>query len=261
MSVSLAITAKTPSEIPAAMQLSTRLGLPFVLASATQSYAYCLEQTAEQLQLIAPREPHFTPIVVDFLSPQIQYRLRQGGGRRELIARAVGLKGSQTLSVIDLTAGLGQDGFVLARLGCQVTLVERSAIVAALLEDGLKRLQTRRVLKALPESSLSLQLTCKDSVEFLQALTPADYPDVFYLDPMYPERKKTAQVKKELRVLRAVVGDDLDASALLPLALARAKRRVVVKRPRLAPTLTAQKPGLVFSGASCRFDVYILNKR
>ncbi|MBF3116629.1 class I SAM-dependent methyltransferase, partial [Pseudomonas aeruginosa] len=81
-------------------------------------------------------------------------------------------------------------------------------------------------------------------------------PQVIYLDPMFPHRDKSALVKKEMRLFRPLVGDDLDAPALLQAALALASHRVVVKRPRKAPIIEGPKPGYSLEGKSSRYDIY-----
>ncbi len=81
-------------------------------------------------------------------------------------------------------------------------------------------------------------------------------PQVIYLDPMFPHRDKSALVKKEMRVFRPLVGDDLDAPALLEAALALATHRVVVKRPRKAPIIDGPKPSHGLEGKSSRYDIY-----
>ncbi|MFO1350284.1 MAG: class I SAM-dependent methyltransferase [Gammaproteobacteria bacterium] len=48
----------------------------------------------------------------------------------------------------------------------------------------------------------------------IACLAEGDFPEVIYLDPMYPERSKAALVKKESRVLRELVGPDDDAARL-----------------------------------------------
>src|SRR3546814_2367692 len=61
---------------------------------------------------------------------------RVAAGKQQLLARAIGLHKYKDLSVLDATAGLGRDGFVLAALGAQVTMVERQELLAALLFDA-----------------------------------------------------------------------------------------------------------------------------
>ena len=193
------------------------------------------------------------PIYVDFLEGALAHRKQYGGGKNQLIAKAVGIKSSLKLSVLDVTAGLGRDAFVLATLGCAVLMCERSPIVFALLEDGLRRAEKVDWFQA-----LSLKLIHADAIDYLSTITEKNRPDVIYIDPMFPERNKSALVKKEMRVLREVVGEDCDAEKLLSMALLIAKKRVVVKRAKLAPTLTDKKPDVVYKGKSSRFDVYTL---
>ncbi|TXH77678.1 MAG: 16S rRNA methyltransferase, partial [Thiothrix sp.] len=94
-----------------------------------------------------------------------------------------------------------------------------------------------------------------NALDWLQA--PSIKPDVIYLDPMFPERQKSALVQKEMRCLHEVVGEDTDSDALLTLARRIAKHRVTVKRPRLAPELAGLKPAFVISGKAVRYDVYL----
>jgi 16S rRNA (guanine1516-N2)-methyltransferase len=91
----------------------------------------------------------------------------------------------------------------------------------------------------------------------MQALTESQRPDVVYLDPMFPARSKSAQVKKEMQVFHQLVGTDPDADQLLELARACAKKRVVVKRPRIAPELAAARPSYTLTGKSNRYDIYV----
>lgn len=192
------------------------------------------------------------PIKVDFVTGQAAHRRQFGGGRGQLIAKAVGLKKNPNPVVLDVTAGLGRDAFVLASLGCKVTMIERSKVIAALLQDGLDRLY-----RDSSSENITLQLLVADAREVLENLTQDDKPDVIYMDPMFPHRDKSALVKKEMRILREVVGDDIDAAELLDLALRSANKRVVVKRSKLAPQLTQRAPDLVFMGKSSRYDVYL----
>lgn len=214
--------------------------------------SYRLQQTPQHLQLEFPAQPELKPIVVDFTVGSNYHRYRYGGGRGQLIARACGLHKQKQLRIIDATAGLGTDAFILASLGAEVTMLERSEILAVLLRDGLQRARQHEWF-----ATLSLELIEADACEYLRKLDVANYPDVIYCDPMYPHSDKSALARKEMRVLRNVVGNDNDAGQLLKIALQRARKRVVVKRPRLAATVSEQKPDLVCAGKSSRFDVYL----
>ena len=212
---------------------------------------YQLTHMNDRLVLHATEKNAPGDVTVDFLEGALAHRKKFGGGKNQLIAKAIGIKSKEKPFVLDVTAGLGRDAFVLATLGCNVVMCERSPVIHALLEDGLKRAEKEAWFQ-----QLHLTLIHADAVNYLAAITDENRPDVIYIDPMFPEKTKTALVKKEMRALRDVVGDDVDSEKLLPLALSVAKKRVVVKRARLAPILTHLKPSLVFEGKSSRFDVY-----
>lgn len=234
----------------AAKELSHKLKLPLVEIDNNE-YTYLLVLTDERLELRSV-EKKLSPIYVDFVSGKMGHRRQYGGGKGQLIAHAVGLQRRKTLTVLDVTAGLGGDAFVLATLGCSVTMIERSPIIAELVMDGLRRAKQIDSLK-----SLNLELLQCEAKDYLLHLENEKYPEVIYLDPMFPIGKKSALVKKEMRILRDIVGSDPDAAELFYLALQKATKRVVVKRHRLAPTITEEKPDLVFSGKSSRYDVYL----
>ncbi|MGI2149925.1 class I SAM-dependent methyltransferase [Shewanella baltica] len=208
---------------------------------------------SDTLSLHKRDEPKLDGIVVDFVTGAVAHRRKFGGGRGQSIAKAVGLKQGVTPSVVDGTAGLGRDAFVLASLGCTVTMVERHPVVAALLEDGLRRAyQDAEIGDWMRER---MRLFHGSSLEALSKL--ALEVDVVYLDPMYPHRDKSALVKKEMRVFQSLVGADLDADGLLAPALALATKRVVVKRPDYAEDLDGVKPNTVIETKKNRFDVYV----
>jgi 16S rRNA (guanine1516-N2)-methyltransferase len=205
-----------------------------------------------QWELRFPTEK-LSPVTVDFQNQRLLYRQKFGGGRQQPIARALGLKKGVSPFVVDATAGLGRDAFILASLGCHVQMVERNPIIHALLEDGLRRLTLTEIKKN--NISNSLQLSHSDSREWLLNATQAI--DIVYLDPMYPHRSKSALVKKEMRILRKLVGDDLDVAALLETGLRVAKQRVVVKRPKTAPPIGSIPPNHCIESKNTRFDVYL----
>ncbi len=200
------------------------------------------------------------PIYVDFVQGASAHRRHFGGGKSQLIAKAVGIKGSFRPHVLDLTAGLGQDGFVLATLGCRVNLVERVPVIFHLLDDGLRR--AREYDDGQLNAILShITLHKQQALDYLKQIS--QMPDVIYFDPMFPEKEKSAKVKKNMAAFQSLVGSDSDAGSVLSLALTKAKHRVVVKRPRKAPTLFEQYPqcniplpSLVMEGKSSRYDIY-----
>ncbi|PTY36917.1 hypothetical protein BGP77_06430 [Saccharospirillum sp. MSK14-1] len=200
------------------------------------------------LGLVDGRALKQKPVVVDFVAGKARHRQLYGGGRSQAIAKAVGLHQRSQLDVIDATAGLGQDAFVLAGLGAQVRLLERHPWVYLLLSDGLARAQ-REGLEAATRMTL---------LPLAQDLESVGATDVVYLDPMFPEIGRKSAVKKPMALFQQLVGGDDDADALLPVALETARLRVVVKRPRLAPVLAGQAPTYALTGKSNRFDIYAL---
>lgn len=221
--------------------LSTHADLPFVLLNQH-----------DQLALQKTDEPKLGVISVDFTSGAMAHRRQFGGGRGEAIAKAVGVKGDYLPTVVDATAGLGRDAFVLAAVGCHVTMFERHPVVAALLDDGLQRAyQDPNIGSWLQQH---LHLIYHSSITGLESYP--EKPDVVYLDPMFPHRQKSALVKKEMRIFQQLVGSDSDADSLLEPARRLAKKRVVVKRPDSAPFLANEKPTAEIKTKNHRFDIY-----
>lgn len=241
------VVALSPECEDAARGWARRLGFPF---GGQGEYQLQLGPDGLRLAWSGPDAPR--PIRVDFTAGAAVHRRRFGGGSGQMIARAAGIASGVRPTVLDATAGLGGDAFVLASLGCEVTLVERHPLIAALLEDGL-----RRALEDPGTAPVAARLRLRraDAVEAMQAW-PGEAPQVIYLDPMFPPRAGSALGKKEMRLFRPLVGDDEDAPALLAAALSLASHRVVVKRPRLSGTIGDMAPGYVLEGKSSRFDVY-----
>lgn len=211
-----------------------------------------------------------TAIHIDFISGNLAHRQQYGGGRGQSIAKAIGLKQGQTPPfVIDATAGLAKDAFVLACLGCRVTLLERSPILVQLILDAINRAEENELFK--PIIKRGFKIIQENSIEYLHQLKKsrdmnspkakypdAIYPDIIYLDPMYPERKKSASVKKNMQLLQKLLGEDQDTQELLDVALQTALKRVVVKRPKNAPPLTKLKPHYNVESKKTRYDIYLI---
>ena len=211
-----------------------------------------LVMTATHLELRKRDEPKLGGIYVDFVEGAMAHRRRFGGGRGEAVAKAVGIKGSYLPDVIDATAGLGRDAFVLASLGCRVRMLERHPVVAALLDDGLQRgYQSAEIGGWLRERLTLLHVSSLDALTEI-----SEKPDVVYLDPMYPHKQKSALVKKEMRVFQTLVGADNDADGLLAPARRLANKRIVVKRPDYAPPLAGVATQSAVVTKSHRFDIY-----
>lgn len=195
---------------------------------------------------------NFNELRVDFVTGAVAHRLRHGGGRGQDVLRAVGLRGAEPLHIVDATAGLGRDSILFAAHGAQVTMIERSPVMQDLLAAGMA--EAAAATPELAEIIGRMTLLRGDAKDLLPGLAP----DVIFIDPMHPPRKSSALVKRELRQVREIVGEDDDKADLMQVALASAKKRVVLKWPMKADPI----PGIRrFShqilGKSTRYDVFM----
>ncbi|MDN7124785.1 class I SAM-dependent methyltransferase [Pseudidiomarina terrestris] len=211
---------------------------------------FSLRSTPAGLGLVWHEQEQMKPLVIDFLAGRQAHRAQQATTRDEAIGRACGLVKHPHSSIIDATAGLGRDAWVLVNLGATVTMLERQPEVYALLQDALARLYAQQ-----PEYRERFFLA--DYASLNEAATGS--ADVVYLDPMYPkgDRKQKAAVKKDMQMFQQLVGSDSDADQLLAPARRVARRRVVVKRPQHAAFLAQTKPDLQVVSKKHRFDVYL----
>jgi 16S rRNA (guanine1516-N2)-methyltransferase len=223
-----------------AERLAQELGLPFfaeqTAATLARQYEFLVEVSPTHVQVTQSKQQGSSkrkaPVYVDFVNGPLSYRAKFGNDQRSPMARAVGIgKKEPQLSVVDATGGLGKDAFVLASLGCRVTIVERNPVVHALLRDGLQRLHEANGGKNM---NGTLELVHADSKQYLLSLPAEERPDVIYIDPMYPhpKRRQKALTKIGMQLARALVGDDADANQLLEVAQQVARKRVVIKRPK-----------------------------
>ncbi|MFP4472450.1 MAG: class I SAM-dependent methyltransferase [Candidatus Omnitrophota bacterium] len=206
----------------------------------------------DRLQLKDRKYAQRNALCVNFLEGKAWYRLRFARGK-EAVVRAVGIRKGERPSVLDATAGLGRDAFVLAASGCRVYMVERSPRIALLVFDALRRARQDPAIGAWVDERLSI--ACQDSCDMLSSL-PFSL-DVIYLDPMFPERKKSARVKKDMQILQELIGPDQDADLLLKKSLSAADKRVVVKRPSAADPLAELPPDTAVRTRKHRFDIFI----
>lgn len=185
---------------------------------------------------------------IDFDKNHLDYERKGHRGKNELIAKALGVaKGYR--KVLDLSVGLAVDSVFLTQLGFEVTGVERSPVLYALLKEAFARTE-KDYLK-------SYHLHFGDSLQFLKENKGKLDVDAIYFDPMYPHKKKSALPKQEMVVFRDLVGHDEDASEVLKEALTWPVQRVVVKRPMHAEELL---PGVrhSYEGKVVRYDTYVV---
>lgn len=194
---------------------------------------------------------------VDFTAATLLYRLKTSG-KSQGLGKALGLAKHPGLYVLDATAGLGKDSLLMAYLGCEVTMLERSPLIHALLADGLKRgrlSEEALVAAALTRMSLH-QIEARQWIADI-ARGAQRQPDVIYLDPMFPPRNKSAKVKKDIALLQEVLGAQEDFASLLEAARAVARMRVVVKRPGSKADASVPAASFTVPGKTAHFEVYV----
>ncbi|MDH3637183.1 MAG: class I SAM-dependent methyltransferase [Gammaproteobacteria bacterium] len=217
------------------------------MPQAASEYDFVLACVDDILVLRNNSDLRLRPTFVDLKAVRARsYPAPKGGP----FATAVGRRNK---FVVDATAGLGKDMLMLFAMGYRVLAIERSPVIAALLQDGLRRLQSE---PCVTQSILTTPtLHFGDAGAALEALTEA--PDCVYLDPMFPlKTKRSALVRRDLRALRKIVGADDDASRLFDIAFRVTRNRVVVKRADDAPPLVSG-PDNVYRANTVRYDVYL----
>lgn len=239
-----------------ALALGEKLGLPTEPCLDRCAPGLIVAVTPDGLRLLEQRRPGKRPAVllaIDFVGGKNGYRLCKERTIKQPLARAVGIKSGYRPWVLDATGGLGGDALVLAGLGCQVTMCERSPILAVLLEDALSR--ARQSSAPAASAAGRIQLLPIDARHHLAAC-PHVYASI-YLDPMYPSKERSALNRQTMRTIRMLVGDDQDGGQLLALARQHAGDRVAVKRPLSAPNLGDAAPSHSIMLKNSRFDVYL----
>ena len=189
------------------------------------------------------------PLSLSFFSPKFLSRVKAASKNTELLARAVGTR--QGLKVLDCTAGLGREGFLLAHLGCDVTLIERSKVIYTLLLDALNWASFDPDLKKVVDR---ISLYQSDAKEYLYRHSSWD---VIYIDPMFPDKKKTSLPKGDMQYLQRFLSKEKNDVSLLKSAFRCKFRRLVVKRPLKTRDKEIRKADRSIQNDKIRFDIYI----
>ena len=182
-------------------------------------------------------------------------RVTGGHLQHEILLKAVKLNGREPrdgVRVVDATAGLGEDSFILAAAGYQVEMFEHNEVTAILLADALRRGKKDPKLK---EIVSRMTLKQGDSKTLMSQLSYE--PDVIYLDPMFPEKKKSAETKKKFQVLHQIENPCDDEKELMEAALLAKPQKIVVKRPPEGPFLADIKPSHSVTRKAVRFDCIV----
>ncbi len=230
-----------------AMQNKMSLIDELLLSESNAIFEFIGEQLV--LNLLLDQKP--TQLSFSLDAGSLAYRRGKANLSNEVIAKAIGCKPNYRPRVFDATAGMGRDALIMAQLGCHVKMLERNFAIYHLLNNALLRLQSN---PSCNEISERMQLNHKDSLQIVSELKDID---VIYLDPMFPERKKSALVKKEMRLFKRLTGDDSDSANLFNQATRSQAKRIVVKRPKDAARLTDLAPNHEILGKQFRYDVYL----
>ncbi len=188
------------------------------------------------------------PLTIEF--SRLERRLRQAGRRSELLVQAV--KPRQGLKVMDCTAGLGTDALILAYLGCEVVLVERSRVIASLLDDAIARART---YPSLTNAAGRMRLICTEAASMIEN---SPLPDLIYIDPMFPVKNGTALVKGGMQLLQKFLGPDRDCLKLLESVLESGVSKTVLKRPpRDSEWSPPRRPDQILESRNAKFEIYL----
>ncbi len=186
-------------------------------------------------------------VEIDFAQPYYRYR----GGVEYLPKAFKKLSGKK---ILDATAGWARDAWLLAYRGYHLTLCEKNPYLYTLLAQGIARAQNHPAIQTVAKN---LSVTYTGSQSFIRAC--GHQFDAIYLDPMFPQRQKSAKVKKDMQILHDLLGSVADVEndrTLLESALDSGCEKVVVKRPKDADFLAQIKPHHSIHAPNTRFDIY-----
>ncbi|MBQ3302244.1 MAG: class I SAM-dependent methyltransferase [Eggerthellaceae bacterium] len=249
--VPLAVFCDAHHLLPAAETVAKKTGAP-VIQTPEDAWQYPLLLKLDELGLSLASGK--TVMRGDFA--RMAARIAKRNLSKELVVRAAKVKDVDTPLVIDATAGLGEDSFLLAAAGFRVELFERDPVIAALLEDALNRAKSD---PALQDIAARMNIAGTDSVEALSHLN--ERPDVVLLDPMFPEKRKNAQAKKKLQLIQMLERPCSDEDELLEAALSSLPRKIVIKRPAKGPFLAGRKPDYSLTGKTVRYDCIVIPRK
>ncbi len=235
--------------------------LPLLEANEDGEFTHILklDESGLSLQALELRagETHKQPTRVDFQDASLLYR-KESFGKHQGLAKAVGLNKHEPMHVLDATAGLGRDAFILASMGCDLTMLEQSPLIYSLIFDGFKR-ASQIEDPVLQDIMQKMDLHHANAQDWFKAIMQGKRakPDVIYLDPMFPPRNKKANVKKDISLLQEVLGFDENSITLLEAAKGCARHRVVVKKPGSKASKGGVKPSFVVPGKTAHFEVFV----
>lgn len=196
-------------------------------------------------------------------------RVKKSNLENEMLVKAARLKNYAGVGMpvlLDATAGMGEDSFILAASGFKVILYEYDVIIASLLEDALIRAAENHETAHI---AARMELRIGDSIAAMKAMNPdnkkvyedADIQganvDVILLDPMFPARTKSAMVKKKFQLMQQLEKPCAEEEDILAAAIVAGPSKIVIKRPAKGPYLAGMKPDYSMDGKAIRYDCII----
>ena len=179
-------------------------------------------------------------------------RVTKGRLHHEMLVKLAKTKTEHPVAV-DAAAGMGEDSFLLAAAGYEVYLFEQDAVIAALLRDALYRAGEDDRLRGIVGR---MHLTEGNSIELMLQLGIT--PEIVYLDPMFPPRKKSGLIHKKLQLIQKLEQPCADERELFDAAAAMHPKKIIIKRPLNGAPLADRKPSYTVKGKAIRYDVVVI---
>ncbi len=177
-------------------------------------------------------------------------RVTDGRLQHELLVHVAKTK-QESPKAIDATAGMGEDAFLLAASGYEVTLFERNPVIAALLRDAMRRAKKNSILK---EIISRMHLVEGNSI---QLMSEQSNIDVIYLDPMFPARQKSGKINKKLQLIQKLEHPCVDEQLLFNAAQSASPQKIIIKRPLKGEYLADLTPHYSVKGKAIRYDCFV----
>ncbi len=185
---------------------------------------------------------------------KLKKRLKPNNLNGEMLVKAARLKNVPgSITVVDATAGMGEDSFLLAAAGFHVKLFEYNPVIAVLLQDALRRGLEDEELATIVSR---MEFIPGDSLVYLSSTE--EKPDVVYLDPMFPARQKSGLIKKKFQLLQKLESPCAEEKDMLEAAMKADPIRIVIKRPQKGPYLAGRKPSYSIAGKAIRYDCIVM---
>lgn len=179
-------------------------------------------------------------------------RVTKGRLRHEMLVKIAKTK-TEHPTAVDAAAGMGEDSFLLAAAGYEVILFEQDAVIAALLRDALRRAREEDRLREIVDR---MRLTEGNSIAMMPRLGIT--PEIVYLDPMFPPRKKSGLIQKKLQLIQKLEQPCANERELYDAAAALRPKKIIIKRPLNGALLADKKPSYTVKGKAIRYDVVVL---